>query len=103
VQQQQQELPQYDGQGSSISCHWCGLPGLSAAEYWGHQPLYHIDHDNKAGVCQLCGRWVMLHVLTATCCGTACRGIRSKPDSEVAGCWVYSGCAACVWLDLQTC
>jgi len=40
----------------SHSCDWCGLPGLSAAEYWQHQPLYHINHHNLEGICQICNR-----------------------------------------------
>lgn len=38
------------------TCDWCGLPGLSAAEYWQHQQLYHINHPNRSGNCQICGR-----------------------------------------------
>ncbi|KAF6254460.1 NUDIX hydrolase domain-like protein [Scenedesmus sp. NREL 46B-D3] len=37
-------------------CDWCGLPGLSPAEYWFHQQLYHIHHANKSGTCQVCGK-----------------------------------------------
>lgn len=41
-----------------LACDWCGLPGLSSAGYWLHQQLYHINHPNKAGMCQVCHRWV---------------------------------------------
>jgi hypothetical protein len=54
VAAQQQQQQQQAGEGY-IACDWCGLPGLTAAEYWQHQPLYHIDHQNKEGMCQICG------------------------------------------------
>jgi hypothetical protein len=41
---------------SSYCCDWCGLPGLSAVEYWQHQPLYHINDQNEKGICQICNR-----------------------------------------------
>lgn len=60
VATQQQELqPQnHNSSGMSCTCDFCGLPGLSVAEYWQHHPLYHIHADNKGGVCQICGRCV---------------------------------------------
>lgn len=57
VAQQQLQLQQPAAhQPPSCSCDWCGLPDLSPAEYWQHQQLYHINHPNMAGRCQMCGR-----------------------------------------------
>jgi membrane protease subunit (stomatin/prohibitin family) len=58
LQQQQQQIDQHAAAvaGHSCTCDWCGLPELSAAEYWMHQQLYHINHDNKPGTCQVCGK-----------------------------------------------
>jgi hypothetical protein len=62
-QQQQQQQQQADQRaaaaavaGHSCTCDWCGLSGLSAAEYWMHQQLYHSNHANKPGTCQVCGK-----------------------------------------------
>jgi hypothetical protein len=60
-QQQQQPVGTSSDAGAAAAaadceCDWCGLPGLSPAEYWMHQQLYHINHENKPGTCQICGK-----------------------------------------------
>lgn len=40
----------------ALSCHWCGMSGLSAKHYWHHAPLYHTYADNIQGICNICGK-----------------------------------------------
>lgn len=57
--------------GGAIACDWCGLPGLTAAGYWAHQPLGHIWHANRQGTCAVCGRCVAVVQCLRVCAGVA--------------------------------
>lgn len=56
-----------------LFANWPVLQGLTPSGYWHHIPLYHIDHPNMQGPCQVggmlgmelrCGR----HATLLQCC-----------------------------------
>jgi hypothetical protein len=43
-----------EGAAASVTCDWCGLPGLSPSGYYHHQELVHAVSRDLAGVvCQV--------------------------------------------------